>query len=179
MLDVQLSSMTRDSFGCFGNVFCLYVPFFRIEKLAKYLEMWNEILERHSLTTPCPHVINFIRHVELYTLPSDAQTGPSWGALLQSTGQDSRIALPFVHDPTCANVTAAVPTRHAWTRNMHRFKYVRPSDPHTRSLSLGHLCPQFDPFERSHPSLSSYFKRFLMIETNKQNARHKRQGKLP
>lgn len=26
MLDEQLSSMTHDSFGCFGNVFCLYVP---------------------------------------------------------------------------------------------------------------------------------------------------------
>lgn len=40
MLDVQLSSMTRDSFGCFGNVFCLCVPFYWKEKINKIL--WDE-----------------------------------------------------------------------------------------------------------------------------------------
>lgn len=77
---------------------------------------------RRSLTTPWPHVSNFISHVELYTFPSDAHVGPSFGALLQSTGHDSRIALVLLHGPTWANATAAVPTRHACTRNMHRFR---------------------------------------------------------
>uniref|UniRef100_A0A1A9ZRX8 Uncharacterized protein n=1 Tax=Glossina pallidipes TaxID=7398 RepID=A0A1A9ZRX8_GLOPL len=55
---------------------------------------------RLVLTTPCPQVCSFISQVELYTLPSDAQTGPSLGALLQSTGHDSRIALVLLQGPT-------------------------------------------------------------------------------
>lgn len=46
---------------------------------------------------------------------------------------------PAEHDPMWANDTAALPTRHAWTANMHRFKYVRPSVPQTKSFSDEHL----------------------------------------
>lgn len=65
--------------------------------------------------------------------------GPSWGALLQSTGHDSRITDPFKHEPIWASDTAAFPTLHAWTANMHLLRYVRLSVPQTRSFSDGHL----------------------------------------
>lgn len=52
-------------------------------------------------------------------LPSDPHVGPSFGALLQSTGHDSRMALVLPQGPTWAKFTAAKPTRHACTRSMH------------------------------------------------------------
>lgn len=73
---------------------------------------------RFVRTTPWPQVSNFISHVELYTFPSEPHTGPSFGALLQSTGQDSRIADVLPHGPTWANDTATEPTRHACTRSI-------------------------------------------------------------
>lgn len=39
--------------------------------------------------------------------------------------------------------------------SIHLFKYVRPSVPHTWSLSVGQRCIQAEPVARSHPSGSS------------------------
>lgn len=94
---------------------------------------------------------------------------------MQSTGQDSLITDPAEHEPMCASCTAAFPTRHCCTASMHRLRYVRPSVPHTKSFSVGHLVEskrslikwqrrwQFrfylwlhsEPFARSHPCASS------------------------
>lgn len=155
---VRRASTTRGTCACSGNACDWCEP---TRNYVQAIRTHSSALKCHtiiifSLTTPWPHVSSFISHVELYTLPSEAHVGPSFGALLQSTGHDSRIALVLLHGPTCASATAAVPTRHACTRSMQRFRYVRPSVPQTGSFSVGQRCIHAEPPARSQPFESSW-----------------------
>lgn len=87
----------------------------RLKQRVEHIEGKTVLCLPH--TTPCPQVISFIWQVELYTFPSDAHTGPSWGALFGVMSRDLGNYLIATH------YIARLPSHSPITINRARLAY--------------------------------------------------------